>query len=209
MPKEVESGSDGTAIRPLTVSFPETELTELRRRIKVTRWPERETVTDATQGVQLAMPHARRHPRQHHDHLVDEHGAFWRPSLLGEQARLFQCQRRFHPCCRERLSRRAVPGSAKLGRAGVSQIDPLQQARQRRTLCGLGTAAALVRRGSRGLQAPPQSDLTFGRRRAPPSLQTQQTRIARDVLITIIKSNGRRVSVHWFAGVLQSLCSPS
>src|SRR6478609_6090814 len=67
MPKEVESGSDGTAIRPLTVSFPETELTELRRRIKVTRWPERETVTDATQGVQLAMPHARRHPRQHHD----------------------------------------------------------------------------------------------------------------------------------------------
>jgi hypothetical protein len=53
MPKEVESGSDRTAIRPLTVSFPETELTELRRRIKVTRWPERETVTDATQGVQL------------------------------------------------------------------------------------------------------------------------------------------------------------
>ena len=28
-------------------------------------------------------PHARRHPRQHHAHLVDEHGAFWRPSLLG------------------------------------------------------------------------------------------------------------------------------
>jgi CRP/FNR family transcriptional regulator, cyclic AMP receptor protein len=27
-------------------------------------------------------------------------------------------------------------------------------------------------------------------------------------LITF-KSNGRRVSVHWFAGVLQSLCSPS
>jgi hypothetical protein len=31
---------------------------------------------------------------------------------------------------------------------------------------------------------------------------------SRDVLITI-KSNGRRVSVHWFAGVLQSLCSPA
>ncbi|MGH6938550.1 epoxide hydrolase family protein, partial [Hypericibacter sp.] len=54
MPKEVETGSNKTAIRPLTVSFPETELTELRRRIKATRWPERETVTDATQGVQLA-----------------------------------------------------------------------------------------------------------------------------------------------------------
>jgi len=32
----------------------ETELTELRRRINATKWPERETVTDATQGVQLA-----------------------------------------------------------------------------------------------------------------------------------------------------------
>jgi hypothetical protein len=30
------------------------ELTELRRRINATKWPERETVTDATQGVQLA-----------------------------------------------------------------------------------------------------------------------------------------------------------
>jgi hypothetical protein len=31
---------------------------------------------------------------------------------------------------------------------------------------------------------------------------------SRDVLPKI-KSNGRSVSVHWFAGVLQSLCSPS
>ena len=54
MPKEVETSSNKTAIRPLTVSFPETELTELRRRIKATRWPEHETVTDATQGVKLA-----------------------------------------------------------------------------------------------------------------------------------------------------------
>jgi len=34
------------------VNVPEAELTELRRRINATRWPERETVTDATQGVQ-------------------------------------------------------------------------------------------------------------------------------------------------------------
>jgi hypothetical protein len=39
MPKEVETSSNKTAIRPLTVSFPETELIELRRRIKATRWP--------------------------------------------------------------------------------------------------------------------------------------------------------------------------
>ena len=42
-----------TAIRSLRVSVPEAELTELRRRINATRWPERETVTDASQGVQL------------------------------------------------------------------------------------------------------------------------------------------------------------
>jgi pimeloyl-ACP methyl ester carboxylesterase len=42
-----------TAIRPFQVSFPESELTDLRRRINATKWPERELVTDASQGVQL------------------------------------------------------------------------------------------------------------------------------------------------------------
>src|SRR3981189_3691534 len=41
------------AIRPFDVNFPEAELTELRRRINATKWPEREAVTDASQGVQL------------------------------------------------------------------------------------------------------------------------------------------------------------
>jgi len=45
---------DTTAIRPFQVTVPEAQLTELRRRIKATVWPDRETVTDATQGVQLA-----------------------------------------------------------------------------------------------------------------------------------------------------------
>src|SRR5438094_5175788 len=49
-----KQASDMNAIRPFHVSFPEAELTELRRRINATKWPERETVTDATQGVQLA-----------------------------------------------------------------------------------------------------------------------------------------------------------
>ncbi|MBZ5593041.1 MAG: epoxide hydrolase N-terminal domain-containing protein, partial [Acidobacteriia bacterium] len=46
--------SDKSAVGPFHVSVPEEELTELRRRIKATKWPERETVTDASQGVQLA-----------------------------------------------------------------------------------------------------------------------------------------------------------
>ena len=45
---------EATAIRPFQVVTPEAELTELRRRINATKWPERETVTDASQGVQLA-----------------------------------------------------------------------------------------------------------------------------------------------------------
>lgn len=46
-------------IRPFpNVNIPEAELTELRTRINATRWPERETVTDATQGVQLATTQA-------------------------------------------------------------------------------------------------------------------------------------------------------
>jgi pimeloyl-ACP methyl ester carboxylesterase len=49
-----EPAVDKSAIRPFQVNVPEEELTELRRRINATRWPERETVTDTTQGVQLA-----------------------------------------------------------------------------------------------------------------------------------------------------------
>jgi len=48
------AGGDKTAIRKLRVHVPESQLTDLRRRIKATKWPERETVTDASQGVQLA-----------------------------------------------------------------------------------------------------------------------------------------------------------
>src|SRR5476651_2045236 len=49
------TSGDKTAIRPLRVHVPESQLIDLRRRIKATRWPERETVTDDSQGVPLAM----------------------------------------------------------------------------------------------------------------------------------------------------------
>ena len=49
-----ELASDKTAIRPFQVDFPKSELTDLRRRINATRWPEQELVTDGSQGVQLA-----------------------------------------------------------------------------------------------------------------------------------------------------------
>src|SRR5919112_2208644 len=42
------------AVRPFRVDVPEEDLLDLRRRIAATRWPERETVDDSSQGVRLA-----------------------------------------------------------------------------------------------------------------------------------------------------------
>ena len=50
-----QTASDKTSVRPFHVSIPEAELAEMRKRIKATRWPERETVTNESQGVKLAM----------------------------------------------------------------------------------------------------------------------------------------------------------
>jgi pimeloyl-ACP methyl ester carboxylesterase len=49
-----EKGGAPNDIRPFRVNFPDADLTDLRRRIKATRWPEKETVNDETQGVQFA-----------------------------------------------------------------------------------------------------------------------------------------------------------
>src|SRR5829696_2462506 len=45
----------GADIRPFQVNVPEAELADMRRRIKATRLPEKETVSDFSQGVQLAL----------------------------------------------------------------------------------------------------------------------------------------------------------
>jgi pimeloyl-ACP methyl ester carboxylesterase len=54
-PAAATAAQDSTAIRPFTVPIaPKAALDDLRRRITATRWPEKETVADQTQGVQLA-----------------------------------------------------------------------------------------------------------------------------------------------------------
>jgi pimeloyl-ACP methyl ester carboxylesterase len=55
---ETPVGAGASGIRPFTVNFPADDLADLRHRIAATRWPERETVADATQGVQLATTQA-------------------------------------------------------------------------------------------------------------------------------------------------------
>src|SRR5262249_41116780 len=51
---EVASTGDKAAIRPFRFNFPASDVADLRRRVKATKWPERETVNDASQGVQFA-----------------------------------------------------------------------------------------------------------------------------------------------------------
>ena len=46
------------AIRPFQIHVPDEALSDLRRRIEATKWPRRETVADASQGVQLATMRA-------------------------------------------------------------------------------------------------------------------------------------------------------
>ena len=46
--------TDKSAVRPFRAEVPEAELVDMRRRIKATRWPEKETVEDTSQGVPLA-----------------------------------------------------------------------------------------------------------------------------------------------------------
>src|SRR6476620_4857473 len=53
MATEVATGAS-TEVRELQIGFPEADLADLRRRVKATRWPERETVDDDSQGVPLA-----------------------------------------------------------------------------------------------------------------------------------------------------------
>src|SRR5580700_882990 len=52
---DVAQATTDVSIREFRVSFPEAKLADMRRRINATHWPDRETVDDTTQGVQLAM----------------------------------------------------------------------------------------------------------------------------------------------------------
>jgi pimeloyl-ACP methyl ester carboxylesterase len=54
IPAKVGAAADDTSIRPFRINIPDADLADLRRRVAATKWPERELVSDATQGVQLA-----------------------------------------------------------------------------------------------------------------------------------------------------------
>jgi pimeloyl-ACP methyl ester carboxylesterase len=52
-PAHSAAAVESNAVRPFRINVPEEKLVDLRRRIAATQWPERETVEDTSQGVQL------------------------------------------------------------------------------------------------------------------------------------------------------------
>lgn len=55
LPKSLALADQGAAIRPFHIGFPDSALTDLGRRLAATRWPDKETVDDESQGVPQAM----------------------------------------------------------------------------------------------------------------------------------------------------------
>src|ERR1700722_4914632 len=53
-PVKAHAATEDKAIRPFRINVPQEALDDLHRRVKATRWPDKETVTDPSQGVQLA-----------------------------------------------------------------------------------------------------------------------------------------------------------
>ena len=53
LPPGIRTAAAGEAVRPFRIDVPEELLIDLRRRVAATRWPDKETVADPSQGVQL------------------------------------------------------------------------------------------------------------------------------------------------------------
>lgn len=150
MNASVRPGGYKTAIRPFHVNFPEAELTELRRRIKATRWPERETVSDATQGVQLATTQAlARYWATDYDWRKVEARLSALPNFVTEIDGLdihFIHVRSKHANALPLIVTHGWPGE------GVSEAHSLQRATHGRALRRVGAAQVHERRNSRRLQ---------------------------------------------------------
>jgi pimeloyl-ACP methyl ester carboxylesterase len=120
-----------------------------------------------------------RRPGQHHAVLADQHRDLCGPPVLGKQDRPLQRRRRLGPGGRERLSRRELPGPAQLDRAGLSPPHVLQPAQPGRPLRGLGTAANLLGRGTRGAAAAARVGARIGQ--LPSAVVNQSRKVETDV----------------------------
>ncbi len=53
IPARLRAAPESGAVRPFSIHVPEHSLDDLKQRIMATRWPDRETVDDQSQGAQL------------------------------------------------------------------------------------------------------------------------------------------------------------
>ena len=85
LPTQLAAATAAEAVRPFKVHFPESDLADLRRRVAATRWPDRETVTDDSQGVRLAtMRKLAQHWQSSHDWRKVEAGLNALPQFITE-----------------------------------------------------------------------------------------------------------------------------
>ena len=83
-PVPLAAAEPGTTIRPFRINVPEAELADLRRRVLATRWPDKETVTDQSQGIQLA----KQRPRKSRDEVLNEITLYWLTNTVTSAGRL-------------------------------------------------------------------------------------------------------------------------
>ena len=84
-----EAAEGASAIRPFRINVPEEKLVDLRRRIAATQWPEKETVEDTSQGVQLRTMQQLWPSWQQCSHGGFPHDVNWKIAQAGNLERAF------------------------------------------------------------------------------------------------------------------------
>jgi len=122
---ETPVGAKASGIQPFTTQFPASDLVDLCHRIAATSWPERETVVDDSQGVQIATAH--RNPRRVSAAIPrgvgKVHGSFGNPAAFRAEGR--------PPLPAERVGQVRIMLLAPFADVGIlqasTQVDPSQK----------------------------------------------------------------------------------
>ncbi len=96
IPTQTKAAVEGNTIRPFHISVPEEQLVDLRKRINATKWPDRETVKDPSQGVQLATMQELAHYWAKRTRLAQDRGETECPAAIHHRDR--RARHSFHPC---------------------------------------------------------------------------------------------------------------
>lgn len=130
---ETPVGAKASGIQAFTTHFPASDLVDLRHRIAATSWPERETVVDDSQGVQIATAAPKSAPRFGRYPARREEGArqLWEPGGISS--------RRRPPLPAERVGQVRIKLLASFAEVGIpqasTQVDPSQKRKHRCPPC--------------------------------------------------------------------------